>query len=270
MPELPEVETIKAELSLHVIGRNIKGVTLLWEGIVRQPSAEEFRSRITGQKIVGLARRGKYLIFSLNGVESLLVHLKMSGALLLKVPAELNRFIRAIIHLDNGTRIYFRDPRKFGRMWLVKDTDAILGGLGPEPLEDGFTTEVLAQRLDHRKAPIKAILCDQSVIAGIGNMYADEALFRAKVHPLRLAGSLSRDEVGRLHHAIKQVLWAAIGNMGASILNYYRPGGEVGTAHSEFQVAHRRGETCPVCGTPIERIKVRNRGSYFCPKCQPP
>ena len=270
MPELPEVETIKNELLPHVVGRSISGVTLFWEGIVRQPSVEEFCSRLIGQEITRVTRRGKYLILNLNSNEVLIIHLKMSGSLLLKpTSAEPDKYVRAIIHLDNGTTLHFRDPRKFGKMWLVKDKNTVVNKLGPEPLETGFTPQVLAQRLNNRTAPIKALLCDQTFIAGIGNMYADEALFSAKIHPLRLGGSLSHSEIERLHGAIKQVLQAAIGNKGASIVNYYRPGGELGTAHFEFKVAHQRGETCPVCSTPLKRITVRNRGTYFCPNCQP-
>jgi len=270
MPELPEVETIKNELLPHVVGRCITAVTLFWEGIVRQPSVEEFCSRLIGQRITKVTRRGKYLILSLTSTEVLIIHLKMSGSLLLKpASAEPDKFVRAILYLDEETGVHFRDPRKFGAMWLVKDTNTVVGKLGPEPLEAGFTPQLLAQRLNNRTAPIKALLCDQTFIAGIGNMYADEALFTAKIHPLRLGGSLSRGEVERLHSAIVEVLRAAIGNKGASIINYYRPGGELGTAHFQFRVAHRRGENCPVCGTPLKRITVRNRGTYFCPKCQP-
>jgi len=270
MPELPEVETVKNELLPHVVGRCITSVTLFWRGVVRQPSVEEFCSRLIGQRITGVTRRGKYLILSLTSNEVLIIHLKMSGSLLIKpASAEPDKYVRAILYLDGETALHFRDPRKFGVMWLVKDERDVVSKLGPEPLEDDFTPQVLAQRLRNRTAPIKALLHDQSFIAGIGNMYADEALFSAKIHPLRLGGSLSRDEVKRLHRAIKQVLKAAISNKGASIVNYYRPSGELGTAHFQFRVAHRRGENCPVCGTPLKRITVRNRGTYFCPKCQP-
>ncbi len=155
-------------------------------------------------------------------------------------------------------------------MWLVEDKNTIVGKLGPEPLEATFTPQLLAQRLKNRTAPIKALLCDQTFIAGIGNMYADEALFVARIHPLRSAGSLPQDEVERLHSVIQQVLWSAIGDKGASVDTYIRPGGELGIAHFQFQVAHYLGgRLCPVCGTPIQRIPIRNRGSYFCPKCQP-
>jgi len=267
MPELPEVETIKNELLPHILGREVTAVTLLWEGIVRQSSVEEFCSRVIGQRITGLTRRGKYLLFGLSSGEILVMHMKMTGSLLLDSSDD--RFIRAVIHLGDGTKLNFRDPRKFGAMWLTADENAVADRLGPEPLEDGFTPEVLAQRLHNRVAPIKAILIDQSFLAGIGNMYADEALFAAGIHPLRQGGSLTQDEIERLHRAIKRVLWSAIGNKGASVRNYFRPGGDIGTAHFEFKVAHGRGKDCPNCGTPIQRITVRNRGTYFCPECQP-
>ena len=271
MPELPEVETIKNELLPHLVGHRLTGITLFWDRIVRQPSVEEFCSRLVGQRITGVARRGKYLILDLTSDETLIIHLKMSGSLLLKpVSAEPDKFIRAILYLDKGTRLLFRDPRKLGAIWLVEDKNTIVGKLGPEPLEADFTPQLLAQRLNNRTAPIKALLCDQSFIAGIGNMYADEALFAARIHPLRSGKSLSKDEITRLHRSIQQVLWSAINDKGASVDTYFRPGGEVGTAHFQFQVAHRlSGKFCPLCGTPIQRIPIRNRGSYFCPNCQP-
>jgi len=269
MPELPEVETVKNELLPDVVGHDIKGVTLLWVRILRQPLLAEFYSRILGHKITGVTRRGKYLIFSLSGGDFLIIHLKMSGSLLLsKGSSQPPRYTRAVIHLDNGTSIFFRDPRKFGTMQLVKDKGDILGKLGPEPLEPDFTPELLAERLSKRRAPIKSVLIDQNFIAGMGNMYADEALFAAGIHPLRPSNGLSRNEIRRLHQAIQGVLKAAIGNKGASVSTYFRPGGETGTAHFQFRVAHRSGKPCPICGAAIKRIPIRHRGSYFCPKCQ--
>jgi len=271
MPELPEVETIKNELLPYIVGRCITSVTLFWEGVVRQPSVQEFCSRLIGQRITEVARRGKYLILSLTSNEVLIIHLKMTGSLLLKpASAEPNKYTRAILHLDKEIQLHFRDPRKLGVMWLVEDKNTIVGKLGPEPLDASFTPEVLAQRLNNRTAPIKALLCDQTFIAGIGNMYADEALFAARIHPLRLGKSLSQDEVERLHSAICQVLWSAIGYKGASVDTYLRPGGELGIAHFQFQVAHYlSGRLCSACSTSIQRIPIRNRGSYFCPHCQP-
>jgi len=263
MPELPEVETIKNELGPYVVGRKITGVTLLWEGMVRHPSAEELRSRLPGQRITGLSRRGKYLVFSLDSGDLMIIHLKMSGTLWLKPP---DRFTRAVIHLD-GSDIFFRDPRKFGSIWLVGDA-GILDKLGPEPLGPDFTPDVFARRLAGRSAPIKAVLLDQTLLAGVGNMYADEALFAAKIHPLRPASSLSPEETTRLYGAIRQVLLSGISHKGASTETFFRPDGTRGSAHLQFQVAHRGGKPCPVCGTPIQRLAVRNRGTYFCPKCQ--
>ena len=271
MPELPEVETIKNELMPHVIGRRVAGVTLGWEGIVKQSSPEDFCARLVGQGVTWISRRGKYLIFSLSSGEALIIHLKMTGSLLLNHASDKpDKFIRAVLYLDNNYQLRFRDPRKFGAMWLVADVSSVVGKLGPEPLEADFTAKVLAERLGSRKAPIKPLLLDQNFVAGIGNMYADEALYDAKIHPLRPASSLSQEEITRLHKAICEVLRAAIGNKGASVENYFRPGGELGTAHFEFRVAHGLGgKLCRRCGTPIERITVRNRGTYFCPKCQP-
>ena len=268
MPELPEVETIKNELIPHVVGRRVTGVTLFWEKMVIRPSIAEFRARLIGQEVSGVGRRGKYLFFHLSSGEILVIHLRMTGSLLLEAAPSDNRFTRAILHLD-GVSINFRDPRKFGVMWLADSVNELDRRLGPEPLGGDFNAAVMAQILRSRSAPVKALLLDQSLIAGIGNMYADEALFAAGMHPLRSGGSLCEDEIKRLHTAIRQVLQAAIGNKGASVQNYFRPGGETGTAHYEFKVAHRGGESCPNCGTTIKRIPIRNRGSYFCPRCQP-
>ena len=271
MPELPEVETVKNELLPHVLGRRITGVTLPWERIVREPTAEEFRSRITGQEITGIRRRGKYLIVSLSGGEYLVIHLKMTGALIV-VPDSPDPpdYVRAVIHLDDNTSIFFRDPRKFGVLKLIRDPGVIDDALGPEPLEEAFTPRLLAERLANRTAPIKAALLDQKVIAGVGNMYADEALYAAGINPWRPAGSLSGEEAERLHGELRRILWAAIGRKGASINTYFRPDGSQGMAHYEFKVAHGLGgKACAVCGGPIERVAIRNRGTYYCPRCQP-
>jgi len=270
MPELPEVETVKNELSPHVINRRITGVTLLWEGIVKEPSVDEFYAGVIGQTITGISRRGKYLSFSLSSSDTLIVHLKMTGSLIVK-PAKEDppKFTRAIIHLDNGTDIAFRDPRKFGVLRLVEDNDRIIGKLGPEPFDEDFTSHVLARILEKRKTPMKALLCEQNLIAGIGSMYADEALFATKIHPTRAGENVTHEEIEHLYQEIRRILWEAIENKGASVDTYYRPDGTKGTAHYEFKVAHRFKEPCDVCRTPIERIKVRGRGSYFCPKCQP-
>jgi formamidopyrimidine-DNA glycosylase len=266
MPELPEVETIKNELSPRVIGRTIKSVEIFWDKMVRRPPVIEFKRGVTGKRITALSRRGKYLFFHLDGDGVLVMHMKMTGSLLVNPPED--KFSRAIFHLDNEDTMHFRDPRKFGVMWLADDESAVDDMLGPEPLTRAFTPATLAGLLKDRKAPVKAVLLDQSVIAGIGNMYADESLFEARIHPLKPAGELTTDEVKKLHSAIRHVLNKALGRGGASVRNYIRPDGSPGTAHDEFVVAHGVGKKCPVCGGPIERIVVRGRGTYICPRCQ--
>jgi formamidopyrimidine-DNA glycosylase len=266
VPELPEVETIKNELSPHVIGRTITGVDVFWDKMVRQPAVPEFRERVTGRKITNLSRRGKYLFFHLDSGEMLVMHMKMTGSLLINPPDE--KYARAIFQLDGGVTMHFRDPRKFGKMWLASDESAVMSKLGPEPLDDDFTVGTLTEILHNRKAPAKPVLLDQSIIAGIGNMYADESLYEAKIHPARPANSLTDEEIKRLYRAIRRVLRAAIKSGGASVRNYIRPDGNIGTAHDEFRVAHGTGRNCPRCGTPIQRIVVRGRGTYLCPKCQ--
>ena len=268
MPELPEVETVKNDLLPVVVGQRITDVTLFWDGMVRGPSVEEFRRLLVGQQITGLTRRAKYLLFQLGSGDTLVIHLKMSGALLLQTPDDLGKYIRAVIHLEGDRKIYFRDPRKFARMTVVHDVASIVDKLGPEPLEPSFTAATLSKLLGRRKGPIKAVLLDQGLIAGLGNMYADEALFAARIGPLRPANSLTEPELRHLHRAIREVLRLGITNKGASEVTYFRPSGDMGKAFEDFKVAHRRDAACPRCGTPIQRIRLRGRGTYFCPHCQ--
>jgi len=196
------------------------------------------------------------------------MHFRMTGALLLN-PRRIDRYARVVFLLSNGIQLVFIDQRRLGVIWLVENADAVVGKLGPEPLGESFTLSILGQRFSRHHIPVKAVLTDQSVIAGIGNMYADEALFAARIHPLRKADALSAEEIQGLYHSIRDILWSAIGNKGASVDTYIRPEGQLGTAQFDFKVAHKYGEHCPICGTPIQRILVRNRGTYFCPKCQP-
>jgi formamidopyrimidine-DNA glycosylase len=269
VPELPEVETTVNDLRPGVVGRSIREVRVVTPGTIAEPSADRFRRELAGRKINSLSRRGKYLLFTLDNGEFLIVHMRMTGSLLLRpVDEPPEKAVRAIIYFDNRTAMNFRDVRRFGRMWLVKDPNAIVGKLGPEPLEPEFTPEVLAKILDNRKTVIKSLLLNQKLIAGIGNMYADEALYEARLHPLMPANSLKKAEILRLHGAIQKVLRQGILHKGASTDTYLRPGGTRGEAHLEFQVAHRKGKECPVCCGPIERITVQQRGAFFCPKCQ--
>jgi formamidopyrimidine-DNA glycosylase len=267
MPELPEVETIKNELAPWVVGQSFTKVTIPDAKVVCGDSARQIRRELVGQKIESLGRRGKYLIFHLSNENALIIHLRMTGSLLLD-SGEDGRYVRASFCLSNGHRFVFSDRRRLGKMWLTDDADTVVCKLGPEPLDKRFTPNVLRERLSRHHIPIKAALLDQGIVAGIGNMYADEVLFAARIHPLRKADQLSTKQVQTLHNSIRGILGVAIGSKGASVDTYVRPDGKLGTAHFDFNVAHRGGELCPVCGGPIERIVVRNRGTYFCPTCQ--
>ena len=268
MPELPEVETIKNELSPWVVGQRFTQVTIFDARLVCGGSTEEVHRGLIGQKVESLERRGKYLIFHLSNGKSLIMHLRMTGVLLLN-PRGVDRYARAVFHLSNGHRLVFSDRRRLGLMCLLDDADTVVGKLGPEPLCESFTPDILGQRISRHRIPIKAALLDQGIVAGIGNMYADEALLAARINPLRKADSLSPEEVQTLYHCIRRVLQAAIGNKGASVDTYVRPEGELGPAHFDFKVAHKGGAPCPICGSTIERVAIQNRGSYFCPECQP-
>ena len=269
MPELPEVETVKNQLSPHIIGRTITSVTLHWERMVKGQDAAEFVRLVAGHKIMDMTRQGKYMIVHLSDDSKLIIHLKMTGSLILgKNDADPPQYTRAIIHLDDGQNVFFRDPRKFGVLKLIKDLREIDAKLGPEPLEKEFTLKLFTDGLLKRTAPIKALLLDQKFLAGVGNMYADEALFLARIDPRRAANSLKKAEIKRLFDAIHDVLNAGIKFGGASVVTYFHPDGSVGTAHQHFNVAHNQKKECPVCGGPIERVVVRGRGSYYCPRCQ--
>jgi formamidopyrimidine-DNA glycosylase len=269
MPELPEVETTINELKPAVVGRNITSVQVFTPRTISGLPAEQFQHDLSGRRIIGIARRGKFLVFSLDNSYKWIVHLRMTGALLIKKEADaVEKFIRVLIRLDDGTAVHFRDVRRFGRMWLVEDEKCVVGDLGLEPLSADFTPAALAAILKGRATPVKSLLLNQKLIAGIGNMYADEALYQARIHPQREAGSLTKNENRSLFEAIQMVLRKGISNKGASTDTYFRPDGNKGAAHLEFQVAHRKGEECPVCGGPVERITVGQRGTFFCPACQ--
>ncbi len=266
MPELPEVETIRVELLPWIIGQHFTRAILLDRKLLCWPSPEGFQ-QLMGQRVESLERRGKYLIFHLSSGLSLIMHLRMTGTLLLN-PGSIDHYARAVFHLSNDARLIFSDRRRLGTIWLGGDTRAIIGKLGPEPLAEDFTPEVLSTLFNEHCIPVKAALIDQNIIAGIGNMYADEILFAARIHPLRRTDTLSDEEIKSLYNSIRNVLASAIGNKGASVDTYIRPGGQLGRAQFDFKVAHKKGQTCPVCHAPIQRILVRNRGTYFCPNCQ--
>jgi formamidopyrimidine-DNA glycosylase len=269
MPELPEVETTVNDLRPFVTGIKILKAEVFTERSISQPSAPQFCAQIAGKSITAVTRRGKYLIFELDCGWYWIVHLRMTGSLLVKPsnnPEE--KFLRVLISLDNQTAINFRDPRRFGKMWLVKDTSTVVGKLGIEPLTPEFTPEALAAILKRKTVAIKGLLLDQTLIAGIGNMYADEALFLSRIHPISPSNSLTKAQTRRLQAAIQAVLLQGIRDKGASTDTFYRPEGAKGEAHLQFKVAHRKGAACAVCGSPIERIVVGQRGTFYCPKCQ--
>lgn len=275
MPELPEVETYVRELAPALTGRTIQAAHVFWPRTIAEPLAGEFPDRIAGLTFDRFARRGKYMLLGMNDGSTLIVHLRMTGKLLiLPADSERNPHTHVVMELDNGSALHYNDPRKFGRIWLVPDHSTVIAKLGPEPLDEAFRVEDFAARLAGRTAPIKSLLLDQRLVAGVGNIYADEALFRAGIHPARAGGSLTSDEIVRLHAAIRDVLQAGINRRGSTLgdsnlQNYIRPGGMPGDFQNEFFVFRRTGEPCLVCGTPIVRTVIGQRSTHFCPNCQP-
>ena len=268
MPELPEVETIKNDLTPMLEGARIDRIDFLWHKTLRGMNAADFNREVSGLSITGLSRRGKYLVLDLDNGKSLLVHFKMSGSFKIALKnEEPPEHARAVIYFENGNRIFFIDPRKFGRFELVEPAQGPLKELGIEPLSHTFTAKKLGELLSGRITPIKIALTNQLLIAGIGNMYADEALYLARIKPTRSSNSLTKDETTALHDAIRRVLRQAINSGGATMVNYFRPGGSAGSAHFNFKVAHRKGN-CFGCPGEVKRIVVRGRGTYYCPSCQ--
>jgi formamidopyrimidine-DNA glycosylase len=269
MPELPEVETIVRGLREPLVGRQFTGIRLGWEKLIARPSAEEFKRGLVGQKILGVKRRGKYLVFALCGGGSLIVHLRMTGRLLIVNSGdELDKHDHLIFELDDGRELRFNNVRKLGRVYLVDDEDEIVGKLGPEPLDEDFAPADFAALLSGRRGKIKPLLLNQRFMAGIGNIYADEALFAARIHPERRADTLTAEEIVDLYHAIRQVLAQGIRNRGTTFSDYRDAEGREGNNQEYLRVFRRTGHPCPRCGTPIERTVVGGRGTYFCPRCQ--
>lgn len=270
MPELPEVETTVRALREPLIGRTITAVSNDWP---RQLASHEEGAaldwQIRGQRIDALNRRAKYLVFSLSGGDTLIIHLKMSGHLAVEDAAKpRHKHVHTVFSLDNGRELRFRDMRKFGRVHLVRDPESVLAELGPEPLADEFTAAVLRERLNGRSRAMKPLLLDQSFIAGVGNIYADESLFYAGIDPRRRADSLTEAEITALHAAIQKVLALGIEREGASIDLYTKPDGTRGDMQNAVAVFRRTGQPCYQCGTAIERIVMNGRSTHFCPHCQ--
>lgn len=264
MPELPEVETIARTIEPQIAGRTIVSAEVLWPRTLAVPSVKKFREQVKGQRIIGVSRRAKYLVLRLQDY-NLLVHLRMSGDIIIRQGKNKpEKHDRLLLNFSNNKVLAFNDTRKFGRVWLTDQPETILGALGPEPLEKGFTPQWLYENLRRRKRQLKPLLLDQTFLAGLGNIYTDECLHIAKLHPLALSNAVTKRQAGALHEAICSVLREGIRRNGASIDWVYR-GGDY---QNHFRVYDREGSPCPVCGTEIKKFTVGQRGTHICPKCQ--
>jgi formamidopyrimidine-DNA glycosylase len=287
VPELPEVETVCRQLEPELAGRRIERLEVLDARWSRPVPPAELGAAVEGREIRGLGRRGKYLLLALDGGQTLVMHLRMTGNLVLVEgedrldPSEgmrlyegerstSERHLRARFLLDDGRELWFTDPRRFGEAFLIDDSGLPerFERLGVEPLSEEFTPEALGEIAAGRRAPLKSFLLDQSGVAGVGNIYADEALFRARLHPLSPAGSMKPEHHEALRSAVVAALEAGIDGGGASIDDYRDGHGEKGTMQDEFLVHTREGDPCPSCGGPIARIVVSGRSTYYCPSCQ--
>jgi formamidopyrimidine-DNA glycosylase len=273
MPELPEVETIRSLLEPCLTGRRLERVRILDPRLTRPEPPEAVAAALEGQRVTSVGRRGKYLVVGFESGRHLLVHLRMTGSFRHGAPAAVpvGEHRRAVVRLDDGSDVVYLDVRRFGT-WVVLDAPDVepylAERLGPEPLGRGFTTAGLVRTLRGRRAPVKAVLLDQRTVAGVGNIYADEALWRAGIHPLRLASSLTGPEVARLRGAVRAALLAGIRRRGATLRDYRSPNGDAGRMQEEFRAYGRTGEPCTRCGTPIEKTRVAGRGTWYCPQCQ--
>jgi formamidopyrimidine-DNA glycosylase len=265
MPELPEVETVVRRLRASLIGRTFGDVCVSWERMLQIPP-EELGLRLPGQRIVAIDRRGKYLVFRLSQGDNLIIHLKMTGDLVVASAAEpAHPHDRIVFDLDDGLQLRFRDPRKFGRVYLTDRSADVLGRLGPEPLDERFSAQDFLGLFDRRSGRIKPLLLDQHFIAGLGNIYADEALFLAGIRPERSSSSLSEEDKQRLYQAIREVLAMAIEQQGSSLGDKTHRGGKY---QDRFLVYGRSEQPCCRCGSLIQRIRLGQRSAHFCPVCQ--
>jgi formamidopyrimidine-DNA glycosylase len=273
MPELPEVETVRARLEPVLAGRRFERVEIHDPRLVRPYDPAEVAAELEGERVAAVERRGKYLIFRFESGRVLLIHLRMTGSLR-HTSGDLtdDPHRRAVVRLDNGSDVAYRDVRRFGTWLLLEPGELepyLRARVGEEPLDALFTAARLGERLARRRAPIKSALLDQRTLAGMGNIYVDEALWRAKVHPLRAAESLDRNELRRLHKAVRAALEAGIARQGSTLRDYALPDGGSGSMQHDFQVYGREGEPCDRCGTPISKTRVAGRGTWFCSSCQP-
>lgn len=271
MPELPEVETIRLTLKPKLIGKTIVAGAVLWPKLIQNQGVNDFLSGICLKKIVDLRRRGKYLLIDLSEDLVLAIHLRMTGQLMVEsADNPLAKATYVQITLDDGNELRFRDQRKFGRVTLfnVNTPPVALEKLGPEPLADEFTVKILKEQLKRRKVAVKKGLLDQEIIAGIGNIYADEALFLAGIHPARLIPSLTPEEIDKLYHAIRQVLSESLKNRGTTKRDYRDGDGNPGSNQEMLKVYDRKGLPCLQCQNMIVKMNFGGRGTHFCPICQ--
>jgi formamidopyrimidine-DNA glycosylase len=267
VPELPEVETIRAALAPRLEGRTLERVEILDPRLTRPHDLFEVAEELEGDRVLAVERRGKYLLLRLESGLRLLVHLRMTGGFHWQPTTH----ERAVVELDDGTRLAYRDVRRFGTWLVLEDVELepyLATKNGPEPLGPRFTARWLGPQLARRRAPLKAVLLDQRVVAGLGNIYADEALWRARLNPLRPANTLEPDEVRRLVRAIRTALSAGIERQGSTLSDYRTPDGGSGSMQDEFRVYGREGLPCPRCRTPIAKTRAGGRGTWYCPTCQ--
>ena len=276
MPELPEVETIRRQLAPHMEGRVLRELEVLDPRWCQPAHPDELADALRGRRIEQVSRRGKYLLAELDDELTLVMHLRMTGNLL-RVAEEEDEpgrpYLRARLILDDGHRVLFCDPRRFGTGEVLLGADAVTdyfsSRLGVEPLSPDFTAEALRALARDRRAPVKAFLLTQERVAGVGNIYADEALFRARLHPLRPVGSLRRGQIASLRDAVVESLEAGIEARGATIDDFRHADGARGSFQDRFLVHRREGEPCPRCGSKIRKLMAAGRGTYVCPRCQP-
>ena len=273
MPELPEVESVRRQLAPRLEGRRFDSVAISDARLTRPVEPLVVSVELEGERVAALERRGKYLIVRFESGRGLLIHLRMTGSLRHGEGGSLpdDPYRRAVVRLDDGSDVAFRDVRRFGT-WLLLEPDELEPYLdarvGPEPLLDSFRARDLAERLANRKAPVKAAILDQRTVAGVGNIYADEALWRARIHPLTPAASLEPEQVRALHRSIRRALQQGIARQGSTLRDYALPDGGSGSMQDEFKVYGRGGEPCERCGTPIDKTRAAGRGTWYCPNCQ--
>ncbi len=273
MPELPEVETVRRSLEQALAGRRIVEVTrVAWPKTVAAPEIALFCEHLRDRTILGVGRRAKYVIIQLDHDDALVVHLRMTGRLLVADgDVEPDQHTHVTLRLDNGQQLFFRDTRKFGRIWLLDraGVEALDHKLGVEPLDAGLTAAKFREILRRRKGRIKPLLLDQTVVAGLGNIYVDEALWQAQIHPLQAVNQLDDNQLDALYAAIRQILASSIANRGTTFADYRDGWGFRGDNQNFLKVYDRAGQPCPRCGTPIVRIVVAQRGTHICLQCQP-